>query len=244
MVPFGSLMGRCSCGHPQDRNERENTMSKRTAVLTAGLLLAVTACTDSNGSSGTAGSPAPSAPATTGTTGGPPPKCVVGQWNASGVEARGSSGNVSGSITGGKGTTMTVDADGGTKIDFTGSQPLDFTAQLAGRTIRGQAAYNGAVRGTVLFGSQDSAGKGTWTPSGQVIWDDLKATVKLTEPISVTLLDNARISDFTGDKSTQAGGAVDVQPVLRAGSYTCAGNTLLVRTEKNGPEMEWTFTRA
>ena len=222
-------------------------MSKRTAVLMAGLLLAVTACTDSNGSSGTAGSPAPTATGTTGTsgaTGGPPPKCVVGQWNASGVEARGSSGNASGSISGGSGTTMTVDADGGTKIDFSGSRPLDFTAQVAGRTIRGQAIYDGAVRGTVLFGEQDSAGKGTWTPSGAVIWDDLKATVKLTEPLSITLLDNARISDFTGDKSTQAGGAVDVQPVLRAGSYTCAGDTLRVRTEQNGPQMEWTFTRA
>jgi hypothetical protein len=232
---------------PPARNERENTMSMRTAVLISGLLLAVTACADSNGSGGTAGSPAPSATGTTGTTGttgSTPPKCVVGQWNASGVEARGSSGNASGSISGGSGTNMTVDADGGTKIDFTGSRPLDFTAQVAGRTIRGQAAYDGAVRGTVLFGVQDSAGKGTWTPSGPVIWDDLKATVKLTEPISVTLLDNASVSDFTGDKSTQAGGAVDVQPVLRAGSYTCAGDTLRVHTEQNGPQMEWTFTRA
>jgi hypothetical protein len=215
-------------------------MSKRTAVVLAGLLLAVTACTDNNGSSGIAGSPAPSA---TGATGGPPPKCVVGQWNASGVEAQGSSGNASGSISGGAGTTMTIDAGGGTKINFTGSRPLDFTAQVAGRTIRGQAAYDGAVRGTMLFGIQDSAGKGTWTPSGEVIWDDLRATVKLSEPISVTLLDNARISDFTGDKSTQAGGAVDVQPVLRAGSYTCAGDTLRVRTEQSGPQMEWSFTR-
>jgi hypothetical protein len=219
-------------------------MNNRTAVLMAGLLLAVTGCTDSNGSSGTAGGPTASATGTTGTTGGPPPTCVVGRWNASGVEARGRSGNVSGSISGGTGTAMTVDADGGTKIDFTGSRPLDFTAQVAGRTIRGQAAYNGAVRGTVLFGAQNSAGTGTWTPSGAMIWDDLKATVTLTEPISVTLLDNARISDFTGDKSTQTGGAVDVQPVLRAGSYTCAGDTLRVRTEQNGPELEWTFTRA
>ena len=100
------------------------------------------------------------------------------------------------------------------------------------------------VCGTVLFGVPDSAGKGTWTPAGAVIWDDLKATVKLTEPIAVTLLDNARVSDFTGDKSTQAGGAVDVQPVLRAGSYTCSGNTLRVHTEQNGPQLEWTFTRA
>jgi hypothetical protein len=218
-------------------------MSKRTAVLMAGLLLAVTACTDSNGSSGTTGSPAPGATGTSGATGGPPPTCVVGRWNASGVEARGSSGNASGSISGGAGTTMTVGADGGTKIDFAGSRPIGFTAQVAGHTIRGQAAYDGAVRGTVLFGGQDSAGKGTWTPSGEVIWDDLKATVTLTEPISVTLLDNARVSDFTGDKSTQAGGAVDVQPVLRAGSYSCAGDTLQVRTEQNGPQLDWTFTR-
>jgi hypothetical protein len=221
-------------------------MSKRTALLTAGLLLAVTACTDSNGSGGTAANPAPSATgptSTSGTKGGPPPTCVVGQWNASGVAAQGSSGNASGSISGGKGTTMTVAADGGTKIDFTGSQPLDFTGQVAGHTVRGTAAYDGAVRGTVLFGVPDSTGKGTWTPAGQVIWDNLKATVKLTEPISITLLDNARVSDFTGDKSTQAGGAVDVQPVLRAGSYTCAGDTLRVHTEQNGPQMEWTFTR-
>jgi hypothetical protein len=139
---------------------------------------------------------------------------------------------------------MAVGADGGTKIDFTGSQPLDFTGQVAGHTVKGQAAYAGAVRGTVLFGVPDGAGKGTWTPAGAVIWDDLKATVKLTEPIAITLLDNARVSDFTGDKSTQAGGAVDVQPVLRAGSYTCSGNTLRVHTEQNGPQLEWTFTKA
>lgn len=219
-------------------------MSKRTAVLLAGLLLAATACTDSNGSSGAAGSSAPSATGTTGRTGGPPPTCVVGQWNASGVEAQGSSGNASGSISGGAGTTMTVAADGGTRIDFSRSRPLDFSAQVAGHTIRGQAAYDGAVRATMLFGNPDSTGKGTWTPSGEVIWDDLKATVKLTEPIVVTLLDNARVSDLTGDKSAQAGGAVDVQPVLRAGSYACTGDTLRVRTEQNGPQLEWTFTRA
>src|SRR6185436_742003 len=109
----------------------EHTMSKRTAVLMTGLLLAVTACTNGNGSSGSAGSATPSATGATGTTGGPPPKCVVGQWNASGVEAQGSSGNASGSISGGGGTKMTVEADGGTKIDFSGSRPLDFTGQVA-----------------------------------------------------------------------------------------------------------------
>jgi hypothetical protein len=224
-------------------------MTKRSVVLTAGLLLAVAACTnDGNGSGGAAGGPTngpvSSATGNAGRSGGAPPQCVVGRWNATGVDAHGSAGNASATIAGGAGTTMNVGVDGTTEINFAGSRPLEFSAQVAGHTIRGQASYDGAVRGIVAFGAPDSAGKGTWDPANLATWDNLRATVKLTEPISVTLLDNARLSDLTGDKSTQAGGAVDVQPVLRAGNYTCAGNTLRVLTEKNGPAMEWTFTRA
>jgi hypothetical protein len=209
----------------------------------AGLLVTVAACGDGSGNS--TGEPTSGTSSrATGSAGGPPPQCVVGKWGATGVDAQGAAGNATGKISGGAGTTMTVAADGATQVSFTGSQPLDFSGQVAGHTIRGQASYDGAVRGTVGFGGQDSAGTGTWTPQGQITWDDLRATVKLTAPVSVTLLDNANISDFTGDKSTQAGGAVDVQPVLRAGTYSCGGNTMRVRTEKNGPAMEWTFKRA
>jgi len=222
-------------------------MTKRTIVLTVGLLLAVAAC-GNDGTGSTAGGPgagsASSATGTAGGSGGAPPRCVVGRWSASGVEAEGSAGNASGTVTGGAGTTMNVGANGATEISFSGSRPIDFSAQVAGRTIRGQASYDGAMQGTVAFGAPDSAGKGTWTPQQQVVWDNLRATVKLTEPIAITLLDNARLADFTGDKSNQTGGAVDVQPVLRAGSYTCAGDTLRVVTDVNGPRMEWTFARA
>jgi hypothetical protein len=223
----------------------ESTMRTRTVVLTAGLLLAATACgNDGTGAGGGAGGPT-SGPASsaTGAAGGAPPQCVVGRWNASGVAAQGSAGNASATVAGGAGTTMNVAAGGATEISFSGSEPITFSAQVAGRTIRGQASYDGTVRGTVAFGAPDSTGKGTWTPERQVTWDDLRATVKLTEPISVTLLDNARLADFTGDKSTQTGGAVDVQPVLRAGNYTCAGDTLRVVTDVSGPRMEWTFIR-
>jgi hypothetical protein len=227
-----------------DRNyadERESAMTRRTVVLMAGVLVAVTACSNDGTAGGPSGGSTSSAASS---AGGAPPQCVVGRWNATGVDARGSVGNATGNLSGGSGTMMNVGADGVTQVSFAGSQPLVFSAQVAGRDVRGQASYDGTVRGAMQIGPQDNAGKGTWTPQGTVTWDDLRATVKLTEPVSVTLLDNANISDLTGDKSAQAGGAVDVQPILRAGTYTCAGDTLQVRTEDNGPAMEWTFKRA
>ena len=220
-------------------------MVKRGTVLLAGLLLAVTACGDDNGDTGGSADAPGNSPGTSAAAGAnAPPQCVVGKWSATGVDAEGGFGKASGTISGGTGATMNVGADGMTEVGFSGSRPLDFSAEVAGATVRGQAQYNGTVRGSVQFGPEGSDNRGAWTPQGQITWDALKATVKLTEPISVTLLDNAEISDFTGDKATQAGGAVDVQPVLRSGTYTCNGDTLQVRTEQNGPTMEWTFTRA
>ncbi len=219
---------------------------RRATLLGIGVLLALTACTDNSGSGSAAGPTNSSGTTTTGPTGAAsaPPNCAVGNWKATVVTAEGDFGSATGTISGGTGATMNVGRDGVTELNFSGSKPVEFTVKLAGATVRGQAQYDGTAYGAVAFGPQDADGKGSWSPQGKITWDTLKGTVKLTEPVSVTLLDNARISDFTGDKATQAGGAVDVQPILRNGTYTCSGDTLRVRTLENGPNMEWTFTKA
>lgn len=84
---------------------------------------------------------------------------------------------------------------------------------------------------------------GTWQPAGDVKWEDLRLTLKLTEPINQTLLNDARIGSVTGNQTSQAGNAVDLQPVLRQGTYTCGGGTLTVRPQTGPASVTWVFQR-
>ena len=69
-------------------------------------------------------------------------------------------------------------------------------------------------------------------------------TAKLTEPVAITVLDNVRVSDLTGERQTQLGNAVDVQPIFRKGIYTCGGDTLTIVPQESGPTITWVFKRA
>jgi hypothetical protein len=85
---------------------------------------------------------------------------------------------------------------------------------------------------------------GAWRPVGEVNWADLAVTVRLTSPASLTVLDNVKPADVTNSQITQAGGVVDLQPLLRAGTYQCQGeDTLIVTPEDQGPTVVWTFAR-
>ena len=76
-------------------------------------------------------------------------------------------------------------------------------------------------------------------------WADLSITVKLTSPAAVTVLDNVKLADVTNSQVTQAGGVIDLQPLLRTGTYACQGEDTLVITPSTGggPAVAWTFAR-
>ena len=76
-------------------------------------------------------------------------------------------------------------------------------------------------------------------------WGDLRLTIRLTEPVAITIVDNLAISQITGDQTTRVGNAVDLQPLLREGTYRCDGNdTLIVTSRSGGPNVTWTMQRA
>ena len=86
---------------------------------------------------------------------------------------------------------------------------------------------------------------GAWRPTGSVNWADLAVTVRLTSPAALTVLDNVKLADVTNSQVTQAGGVIDLQPLLREGTYQCQGeDTLVITPEDQGPTVVWTFARA
>jgi hypothetical protein len=226
-------------------------------VLLAGVLLVgVAACGDTDEDPDRAGGAPPgSVPASAPATQSPPsaaptsssgtaPSCVTGRWRATGVASAGSVGEARGRIAGGTGTVMTVGPDGRAEVDFTAGEPLTFTAEAAGADIRGEVRYQGSFRGALAFDPVDRDGAGRWIPQRGISWSDLRATVRLSEPFAVTLLDGASLADLGGDTLPGTNGAIDVQPILRGGTYRCAGTTLRVETRNNGPTVVWTFARA
>jgi hypothetical protein len=86
---------------------------------------------------------------------------------------------------------------------------------------------------------------GPWQPVGQINFADLRATIKVTAPVSATIADNVKLSELTGNQTTQVGNAIDLQPLLRAGQYTCSGDQLtVVLSAGTAPTVTWTFARA
>lgn len=89
-----------------------------------------------------------------------------------------------------------------------------------------------------------SGASGAWRPMGSVNWADLTVTVRLTSPAALTVLDNVKLADVTNSQVTQAGGVIDLQPLLREGTYQCQGeDTLVITPEDQGPTVVWTFAR-
>jgi hypothetical protein len=242
------------------------TNLRRVPLLLAGLLLAGTAaCTTSPGTT----------PAQTPTTTPPTPACPVGSWRSTGVSASATAG-VTITFSGGSGVKLTVGDDGKVKADFSGMQPVVFSAQVAGAQARGEVTYQGSTDGTVDLnatapatsssggqttasaggtgapttpagtGTTGASGKsGAWRPTGTVNVSGLQITVKLTQPVAATILNNVKVSDVTGSQTAQAGDAIDLQPLLRNGTYQCSGqNNLVITTSGTGPTVVWSLSRA
>lgn len=235
---------------------------RRAPIVLAGLLLAAAAgCTTSPGTgSGPTATPTPTVP-----------PCPVGSWQSSGVAANASAAGVTLTLAGGSGVKVTVGADGKVMADFSGMQPATFSTQVAKTPVTGEVSYQGTTSGTVdlsgtssptTSGSATTSGtatplstgtatssasgkSGPWNPTGSVDVSSLQVTVKVTQPIASTLINNLKVSDITGAQLSQTGNAIDVQPILRAGTYQCQDeNTLVITTSGNGPALTWTLKRA
>jgi hypothetical protein len=226
-------------------------MTTKTSIILAGslLLAGLTACSDDNGPAAGAPSPSVGTGAPAGPSVAPAPDtsvqslCVTGRWRATGVTSTAGSATIGGRIAGGSDVTMTVDADGTTEVGFSDSKPVTFAAEAAGARLGGQVQYSGSLHAAVKFEPNEAGAGGRWQPQNSTTDDDLRATVRLTEPFSVTLLDNASIRTVDTDALPAAGDALDLQPILRGGTYRCQADSLQVRTEQGGPNLQWTFTR-
>jgi hypothetical protein len=210
----------------------------------AALALALTACTSGGGTGTTTPTPSPTVAAA----------CPYGDWHSTQVTASGDAAGATFSLQGGSDVTLALAPDGAVNADFTPMQPITFTAQVAATEARGEFRYIGPVTGILNVTSSNPAtatptgGTGTtgpWQPVGQVNFADLRATVKVTAPVNAMIADNVKLGDITGNQSTQIGNAVDLQPLLRAGQYTCNGDQLTVALSSGtAPTVTWTFARA
>lgn len=217
----------------------------RIAALALVVLGAGTACTTAPGSPSATPTPT-SSPAA--------PPCPAGSWRSTQVAANANIVGTPVSLSGGADVTVTIGTDGAVAADFGAMQPATFTAQVFGVQVGGELTYSGTVDGKVDLGAAGGssptatnadATSGAWRPVGQVDWADLSITVKLTSPAAVTVLDNVKFADVTNSQVTQAGGVVDLQPLLRTGTYACQGEDTLVITPSTGggPAVAWTFSR-
>jgi hypothetical protein len=183
--------------------------------------------------------------------------CVVGEWRSQALSADTGGDPVSADLTGGEGITVRIENNGSTTIDFSSMSPIEFTANVAGADVTGQFSYGGDAVGTIntsAAGASPTAGgsptatgspatTGTWRPVGDLNWQDTTLTVKLTDPIQVTPLDNAPIGQYTGDAADRTGDVVDIDPFFDEGTYRCMGDTLTI-TPDDDSDLPWTLTRA
>jgi len=219
---------------------------RRTIVALSALGLALAGCAEGTDSPGAnaSGSPTGSAAA----TGGPVASCVVGDWRSTALVADAASkrNNVSANLTGGSGIKVKVGPNGATTIDFTGMDPVNFSAKVANADVRGKFTYAGTASGTVSTGSAPANATaspkptGSWQPVGDLNWSATTLTVDLTEPIQARPFDNTPIGKYVG---TQTGNAVDIDPIFDRGTYTCNGDTLIITPDRDA-DIPWTLRRA
>ena len=240
------------------------------AVLTlAGLGLAVGGCagTEPGASGPTTGTTTSAAPEPT--VSGSASGCMVGTWRTTQVSGQGSGAGASGSVSGGSGATLTIGPDGQVRADFNGTQPLSFTANVAGNAVEGTAAYTGQGTATIKANATGAATptttpatppvptttptataapapvaeEGTWEPVGEIDWSALRLTLELTKPVQARLLDNAPIGDYIDDAANQSGQAIETDPILGAGAYSCQGSTLILKGDADNTGLTWTLTK-
>ncbi|MEU4428842.1 hypothetical protein AB0F81_50230 [Actinoplanes sp. NPDC024001] len=217
-------------------------------ILCLGLLLGMAgaACGDTEDPTNADSLPAPAPSVSASPTTSAQPAdvaCVIGSWRVTGVRASGAFGTTSGRVAGGTGAVMTVNGDGVTAVDFTGSEPVSFSGEFGNTELSGQIQYAGSLRAAVRFEQPTGETPGTWRPQTGTGDNRLRATVKLSEPFEVTLLDDAPVGELTGTDLPQTGDALDVLPILRGGTYSCTADALQVQTRQNGPTMTWLFNR-
>jgi hypothetical protein len=218
------------------------------SILCLGMVLGMAgaACGDTDDPTSAAPRPAPTPSVPAAPTASVQPAdvaCVTGSWRVTGVRASGAFGTTSSRVAGGTGAVMTVNGDGVTAVDFTRSEPVTFSGALGDAELSGQIQYAGSLRGAVRFEPPSGDEPGTWQPQTGTGDNKLRATVKLSEPVDVTLLDDARVGELTGTDLPQTGDALDVLPILRGGTYRCTADDLQVQTRHNGPTMTWLFSR-
>ncbi len=242
-------------------------LSRCVPLVVGGILLAAaTACTQGQGTGGPSASPTPS------TT--PTPTCPVGSWRSTAVSTTSTVAGITVTLEGGSGVTLTIGSDGAVRADFGAMQPAVFTTEVGTTQVRGEIVYGGTVSGSVTppgstssssasptatstpsgtptaspltSGSAGSGPSGVWQPTGTANVGDLRVTVKLTQPVAATVIDNVKVSDVTGSQTAQVGNAIDLQPLLRSGTYQCEGaNGLVITTSAGGgPSLTWTLTRS
>jgi hypothetical protein len=168
--------------------------------------------------------------------------CAVGNWQSTeaSLVAGGPLGN--GSVSGGSGVKVEVEATGQTEVDFTGMQPIMFSGTAMGATVKGQFVHTGKATGQIRTGDATSM-SGTWEPVGKANWGDVKVTLELTEPLKAKPFENLPIASVVDNATnSQTGGVVDVDPLLGKAKYECGTNTLTLTPEDN-KGVTWKLTK-
>lgn len=225
------------------RPQRRRTMAALGAA--AGLGLVLTGCAE-----GTTPGASPSGSATGGSgsasAGGPVAACVAGKWRSAALSASAASNrnNVSAALTGGAGIRVTIGPTGATSIDFSGMEPVNFSAKVAGADVRGTFTYAGTASGQISTGTAPAgtatpAPSGSWAPVGDLNWEATRLTLDLTAPVQARPFDNTPIGNYVG---SQTGNAVDIDPIFDRGTYTCTGDTLTITPDKDA-DIPWTLRR-
>lgn len=120
-----------------------------------------------------------------------------------------------------------------------GTQPVP-TAGPAGTASPGAGSTASPSAGSPGLAAEE----GTWEPVGAIDWSALRLTLELTKPLEARLLDNAPIGDYIDDAANQSGKAIETDPILGAGAYSCQGSTLILKGDTGGDGLVWTLTRA
>jgi hypothetical protein len=224
------------------------TTGKAMMVAAAALGIALTGCTSSSGGS-TGGSPqaggsgtATSSGSGTGSTSGVAASCLVGTWRSTGVDGKITGNGVNGTVSGGGAVGLTIANDGKTTVNFDTMQPITFTFAVPGGDVKGAFTYGGKVNGTIKTPTEAT---GTWEPVGTVDFNTLTVTVDLTTPASMRVADKIPLSQFAGTGASDAGNAVDAQPILRKSTYKCGDGKLELAPPAGTPSIgTWVWTKA
>lgn len=213
------------------------------AAAVAALGLGLAGC-----EAGTSADPTPSDSPTATPTGSAAPvngaaaQCMVGDWRSTGATGSARTGGASADLSGGSGVAVTIQPDGAVTLDFSGMQPVDFTAQVAGTEVSGDFVYGGRATGTIRT-EGGAATEGAVRPVPPIEWGEVRVTVDLTAPVKARPFDDVRLGDYVGDGVGQTGDVVDVHPFLGEGDYRCQGDTLVITpADDNG--ITWTLTKA